>query len=140
LNVSGYQQYRLVQFQTASPGDLVLMLYDGAIRFVSRAETALERDNPAAARNSVLRAQAILQELMSSLRQDEAEISAPLMSLYAYMHRRLVEANIRRDSGSLREVCGLLERLRDAWQQAVCTTAAGANVQQGTTVALSPQV
>ncbi|HEY8491234.1 MAG TPA: flagellar export chaperone FliS [Dehalococcoidia bacterium] len=136
MNVSAYQQYRRVQLQTATPSELVLMLYDGAVRFLAQAEAAMAGQDIKAAHGAVLRAQAILEELMACLRQDDNQIGPALMSLYAYMHRRLMEANVRKDAGRVREVRGLLERLRDAWREAVRATAA--SVQEGTTVALSP--
>jgi flagellar protein FliS len=139
LNVSAYQQYRQVQFQTASPGELVLMLYDGAIRFLNRAEAATAERDVQTAHQALLRVQAIIEELMGSVRQEDNQIGPMLVSLYAYMHRRLMEANVRKDVARLREVRGLLERLRDAWREAVRQTAGDATVQHGATVALGPQ-
>lgn len=138
MNVSAYQQYRQVQLQTATPGELVLMLYDGAIRFLNQAETAVAQRDIRTAHGAVLRAQAIVEELMASLKQDDNDIGPQLMSLYTYMHRRLMEANVRKDAARLREVRSLLEQLRDAWRTAV--RAATVGVHDGTTVTLSPPV
>jgi flagellar protein FliS len=114
-----YQQYRAVQAQTASPGHLVVMLYQGAITFSNRARQALMTGDHQAAHENLLRAQDIVTELLSTLDFEQGEIAERLACIYEYMHRRLVEANVRKSVEPLDEVLAHLRALCDAWQQAV---------------------
>ncbi len=114
-----HDTYREVGLQTASPPRLLLALYDGAVRFLGRAQTALERRDREAAHENLIRTQAILIELMATLDLEYGEIPQQLMDLYIYMHRTLVEANIHKDTARVREVDGLVRKLRDAWRGAV---------------------
>lgn len=117
-----WNSYRKVATQTASPGQLVLMLYEGAIRFLERALSGFEIDDPAKANetisNNLLRTQEILFELNVSLNmQDGGTLAATLRSLYHYMDRRLMESNMRKESEGIREVISRLCVIRDAWSQ-----------------------
>ncbi|MFS8544380.1 MAG: flagellar export chaperone FliS [Limnochordales bacterium] len=111
------QQYRATQVQTANPVNLVVMLYDGAIRFVRQGIAAIEQAKVEEAHRNLIRAQDILAELERALDPRAGEIAANLEQLYDYMQRRLMEANLRKDAAPLQEVIGLLTELRDAWQQ-----------------------
>ncbi|MBO8142020.1 MAG: flagellar export chaperone FliS [Firmicutes bacterium] len=110
------RQYRTTQVSTAGPMKLVLMLYDGAIRFVNQAAAAVESNKLEEAHRSLLRAQDILAELDGALDRSAGEIAENLHRLYDYMQRRLIEGNVRKDPEPLREVAGLLEQLQEAWQ------------------------
>jgi flagellar protein FliS len=115
-----WSSYRQVATQTASPGQLVLMLYDGAIRFLERALSGFDLDDPAESNqtinNNILRTQQILDELSASLNLPEGgELAATLRSLYEYLHRRLQDANVRKQSEGIREAITRLSELRDAW-------------------------
>ncbi|MCC6178097.1 MAG: flagellar export chaperone FliS [Chloroflexi bacterium] len=113
-----YQQYRMTTVETASPVDLVVMLYQGAHRFIRQALAGLESQDVQAAHRAFVRAQDIVTELAGSLNAEEGgEISEQLRALYEYMHRRLVEANCRKDPAPAREVLGMLRELGTAWQQ-----------------------
>ena len=112
-------QYQRVQAETASPGQLVVMMYEGCVRFIVRARTALAAQDFDTARVSLLRAQDIIAELIGSLNLEAGDVAANLLRLYEYMHRRLVVANIRRDDAAAAEVEGLLRSLLPAWQEAV---------------------
>ncbi len=118
-----FQQYRAVQAQTASPGHLVVMLYQGAITFGNRARAALLAGNGPAAHENLLRAQDIISELLGTLDIEQGEIAERLACIYEYMHRRLVEANVRKSVEPLDEVLSYLRDLRDAWQEAVALAA-----------------
>lgn len=114
--------YRKQQVTTASPGQLVVMLYDAAIRQCKAAQEAIARQERDAAARSLLKAQDIVSELMSSLNvQAGGELGAALLRLYEYMYRRLVQANVRKDASAAREVEELLSGLRDAWAQAAAS-------------------
>jgi flagellar protein FliS len=113
------EQYQRAQTETASPGQLLLLLYQGCLRFISRARLAREQDDHDAARANLLRAQEIVAELMGSLNLEVGEIATNLLSLYDYMYRRLVDANIRRDDAAAAEVETLLRSLLPAWEEAV---------------------
>ena len=111
-------QYQRVQVETASPSQLVLMLYRGCVRFIGLARTAFEKKDFEASRINLLKAQDILTELMGSLNLEQGgEIAANLMRLYDYMHYRLVEANIKRDDAAAAEVEGLVRSMIPAWEE-----------------------
>lgn len=122
LNVNPYQQYQQNAIKSASPGELTLSLYNGAVKFIKQAMMAVDEKNIEAANNTIIRTQDIISYLMDTLNPDY-EISNNLMALYDYMNRRLTEANIKKDKSILEEVLGLVEELRDAWGQAVKLTA-----------------
>src|ERR1017187_607925 len=96
-----WDSYRKVAAQTASPTRLVLMLYDGAIGFLERALAGFECADPLqfnqTVNNNILRAQAIIQEMNATLNMREGgEVSANFRRLYNYLHRRLREANLKK--------------------------------------------
>lgn len=112
-------QYQRTQGQTVSPGQAVVMLYQGCVRFIGRGRAALEARDFDTSRLSFLKSQEIISELAASLNMDAGEISTNLMRLYDYMLQRLIQANIRRDGAAAAEVEGLLRSLLPAWEQAV---------------------
>ena len=114
-----YQQYQRVQTQTASPGQLLLLLYQGCLRFIGRARVGLENEDWDTARVNLLKAQDIVAELMGSLNFEAGEVAENLIRLYEYMHRRLVIANIHRDAAAAAEVDALVRTLLPAWEEAV---------------------
>ena len=114
-----YGQYQRVQAETATPGQLVLMLYQGCIRFAQRGRVALEEGNHEAARRHLLRAQDIVAELMGSLNLEAGDLAGNLLRLYEYLHRRLVQANIKRDPAAAAEVEELVRSLLPAWEEAI---------------------
>lgn len=116
---TAHNRYMEVQVQTAPPENLVLMLYDGAIRFATQAKADLATGNREAAHNNLTRAQDIMGELMGSLNMELGEIAENLFSLYEYMQYRLIEANIKRSAGHIDEVLQMLRELRQAWAEAV---------------------
>ena len=127
MNMNAYQTYRQTQTQTAAPGELVLMLYRGAARFVSSAIEAIDARDIAAAHNGLVRAQEIIAELRSTLDLERGgDIARNLESIYDYLNRRLLEANLRKDAEPAREVLQLLRELLPAWEEAVRQTKAGA--------------
>jgi flagellar protein FliS len=117
--MNGYQAYRQTQAQTAAPGELVVMLYRGAVRFVSSAIEAIESRDIPTAHTNLVRAQAIVSELSETLDLERGgELARNLNAIYEYLNRRLIEANLRKDAAAAREVHGLLRELLPAWEQA----------------------
>jgi flagellar secretion chaperone FliS len=117
-----WKSYQQVATQTAPPGQLVLMLYEGVIRFLDRAIAGFQIDDPADANtmisNNIIRAQDIIFELNVTLNMEQGgELAMTLRRLYDYMDRRLLEANLRKDEGVIREIIGRATVLRDAWSQ-----------------------
>jgi len=113
--------YRANAVLTASPGQLVLMLYDGALRSLGLARAALERNDDDPRRLEVvntqlIKAQAIIGELQDTLNHEAGgEFAATMHRLYDYYNRRLLEANLRKQAAPVAEVERLLREVRDAW-------------------------
>ncbi|OJY30673.1 MAG: flagellar export chaperone FliS [Myxococcales bacterium 68-20] len=109
-------RYRGVQLNTASPAQLVVMLYDGALRFVGEADEAFARDERARAGDRIGRAMAIVDELAATLDPTHApELAENLLALYGFCKRRLFDANLGRDRAALADVVASLTPLREAW-------------------------
>lgn len=116
------QAYRQVATQTASRGQLVLMLYDGAIRFLQQATRGFQSEDPLefnrTVHNNVLRAQEIIRELNLSLDLDRGgECAATLRRLYDYFDWRLQESNVRKQVEGIDEIRQRLSVLREAWAE-----------------------
>jgi flagellar protein FliS len=121
---NGYARtYQTQAVLTASPGLLVLMLYDGALRFLAQAHVALEADKDDWHRFEVInrniqKAQNIIAELKGTLNHDAGgAVAANLDRLYEYYIRRLHQANCKKDVTPVIEVEGLLGELRDGWSE-----------------------
>jgi flagellar secretion chaperone FliS len=117
-----WQSYRQVSANTASPGQLVAMLYDGAINFLERALRGFSFDDPvefnSTISNNVLRAQEIIAELNSSLDlTNGGELATTLRALYDYMDRRLTESNFNKTAEGIEDTVRRLTVLRDAWRE-----------------------
>lgn len=109
-------RYRGVQMSTASPAQLVVMLYDGVTRFVNEADEAFGRDDRARAGDRIGRAIAIVDELAATLDPAHApELAENLVALYGFCKRRLFDANLRRDRQALKDVVTALAPVREAW-------------------------
>ena len=115
-----WKAYRQVATQTAPPGQLVLMLYDGAIRFLERALTGFDYTDPGernlTINNNLNRAMDIVRELNVCLNTEAGgQLASTLRDLYSYMERRLLESNLKKHRTGVDEVVGQLKELRDAW-------------------------
>lgn len=106
--------------QTASPAQLVLMLYDGVLSRIDRATEALDEPRDlTAAHEQITKAQRIVEELSVTLDRDAGgEVAANLASIYAFVTQQLVDANVHKHPGPLAEVTRLITPLRDAWETA----------------------
>jgi len=113
----GLNAYRTTEVTSRTPLELVVMLYDGAIRFVGVAKDAIGRGDIRGRSQAISRALAIVSELQNTLDvQRGGEMAASLDDLYRYLTQRLVHATIHNDTASLDESRRLLETLRDGWQ------------------------
>ncbi len=115
-----WQSYRKVATQTASPVHLVLMLYDGAIRFMERSLTGFDQpdllERNQTINNNIIRAQAIIRELDIHLDMERGgEVALNFHRLYDYHYRRLGEGNLSKTREPIVEVIGLIRVLRDSW-------------------------
>lgn len=113
-----YQSYQTNAVQTASPGELTLMLYNGCLKFIAQAKKAIEDKDVEARNTNLLKAQKIIQELMITLNM-EYEVAKSMMTMYDYIYGRLVEANIKSDISILEEVEGYVKDFRDTWKQVI---------------------
>ncbi len=117
--VRGYQQYAMNEGATAGPERLVVMAYDGMVRFLREAEDAVQSRDHDRQNSCIQRVQNILSVLAASLDPSVDEgITRNLSALYDWYYLRLAEANIKDDLEMLAEVRAGIEGLRDAWQEA----------------------
>lgn len=116
--INPYQTYKNNAILTASPQELTLMLYDGALKFCGQAIKAVEEGHVKEAHRLIVRVEDIIEEFQATLDKKYA-ISGNLDALYDYIYRRLVEANIQKDKAILEEVFELIKDLRDTWKEAM---------------------
>jgi flagellar secretion chaperone FliS len=112
------QSYQRSDVLTATPGRLVVLLYDGANRFLRRAAAAMRAADVATSNAQLQRAEAILNELLVTLDMERGgEIAASLRDLYLFCGRELNDARLERDADRIDTVVELLAELREAWAQ-----------------------
>ena len=113
-----YDQYKRTEINTANQGKLIVMLYDGAIKFLNIAVENMDPRTYDVVNTNIIKAQDIITELLLSLNMKEGgEIAKNLTSLYVYFKKQLLEANIQKSAEILKEVLALLKELRDAWDK-----------------------
>jgi flagellar secretion chaperone FliS len=112
---------------TASPQQLLVMLYDRLALDLERAQSALAEGDKEAARSQLQHAQEIVFELLSSLRVDVWDGGPRLASLYNWLIGELVQANIKADRNRVEACRQVVEPLRDAWRQAAASLAVGSS-------------
>ncbi len=113
--------YRESSVMTAPPERLLVMLYDGALRFLARASHEMRAGRHADALRPLGRAEAIVDELLATLDLDQGEIAERLQAIYVFCRRLLVEAQLERDPDRLDQVAQLLGELREAWNRVCCS-------------------
>jgi flagellar secretion chaperone FliS len=128
-----WESYRKIATQTATPGQLVLMLYDGALTFLEKALTGFSHNDPVmfnqTINNNVLRAQAIIYEMNVTLNmQGGGEVAANFRRLYNYLYKQLTAANRKKKREPIEEVISHLRVLRDSWSEML---RAGGEAQSG---------
>ena len=101
---------------TASPAQLTLMLYDGAIKFCNIAITAIEENDIMKAHNNIRKVENIISEFRASL-NFKYKVAQYFENVYVYIYDRLVEANIKKDKEILEEVLKHLRTMRDTWKE-----------------------
>ncbi len=107
--------YQQVEVGTADQGTLILLLYDGAIRFSRLAVQRIRERKYEEKGKLLVRAQEIVGELLSCLNMEAGEVAHSLRTIYCYMIRRLIYADVNRDIAAIEEVVSLLSELREAW-------------------------
>lgn len=119
MNSYALQAYKNVKVNTASNGDLIVMLFDGAIRFANQAINCIDESDIAGAHNKLVRAQDIMTELISVLNMDVGEIAQNLYQLYTFINQLLIQANVNKDPVLIQQAIKLLTELRDMWHEVV---------------------
>lgn len=115
-NTNNAGEYLKTKVLTASPEQLQLMLYDGAIRFCEQARTAIQDKKVEESYNLINRAEKIVLELFNSMREEIApETCANMRGLYMFCYDRLVRANMKKDLTSLDEALRILRHVRESW-------------------------
>ncbi len=121
-NANPWLSYRQVATKTATPGQLVLMLFDGALRFLDKALVGFDLDDPLdsnlAINNNILKAQEILRELNMSLNMEKGgEFAGTMRRLYNYYDLQLSQSNLQKDPAGVELVIRLLSVIRGAWAE-----------------------
>lgn len=118
--LTGLERYKSVQVKTSSPGEVLMMLFDGMFKFIDEAIDAMGRDDRARSGERIGRAHAILTELSASLNRAAApELCENLEAVYFFSMSKLLEANLHRDVSRLEDVKRILEPVRDGFRIAV---------------------
>ncbi len=110
-----YDKYKETQIKTANQGKLIIMLYDGAIKFLTQAKESLAKKDVEESHNKIVRAQDIIMELLLSLNMQAGQIAHKLYNLYLYMNKKLMEANVYKKVEPVDEVLKMLLDLKEVW-------------------------
>ena len=117
-NRNGYQAYQRNKYETASPHRLILMLYEGALRFSAQAIKELELKNINETNRLLQKTQDIMYELIACLNRDEGgDVAANLHNLYMYIIDLLIKANMKKDPAHVIEAMEILTEIKSAWEQ-----------------------
>ena len=123
FNDNFHSAYKSNEISTASQGTLIVMLYDGAIRFIQIAIDNMQPSSFDIVNTNLIKAQDIVTELMLSLDMDKGgEIASNLSAIYLYLKRRLLEGNIQKSVEILEEVKKFMGELREAWDEVAKST------------------
>lgn len=112
---AGYSTYQNSKVMTASPGELTLMLYEGAIKFCNIAIMGIEQRDIQKTHDNILKTQNIITEFRSTL-DFKYPIAKEFDVIYEYIYHRLIEANMKKDARILEEVLTHLRTMRDTWK------------------------
>ena len=113
---NAYAQYNNSKVLTASPAELTLMLYEGAIKFCNIAEVAIEEKDVEKAHNKIRKVQNIIGYLQSTL-DTKYPVAQDFINIYDYLSKRLLEANVKKDKEILEEINMHLHSVRDNWKE-----------------------
>lgn len=111
-----YAQYNNSKILTASPAELTLMLYEGAVKFCNIAIAAIEQQDVPKAHTNIVKTQRIIDYLRQTLDM-KYPVAQDFENIYVYLSQRLVEANLKKDKDILEEVNGHLRSVRDTWKE-----------------------
>ena len=111
-----YAAYAKNKIMTASPAELTLMLYEGAIKFCNIAISEVEKKNYEQANTNIQKVENIITEFQATLNH-KYPIAKDFDNVYRYLQQRLLEANLKKDTEILEEVLGHLRVLRDTWKE-----------------------
>lgn len=112
---AGYQQYEKSKILTASPAELTLMLYEGAIKFSNIAIMAIEKGEIEKAHNNIRKVERIIEEFQATLNH-KYPVAKDFDDVYKYLQQRLLEANVKKDKEIMEEVLRHLRTMRDTWK------------------------
>lgn len=118
---SAYAQYNNSKIMTASPAELTLMLYEGAIKFCNIAIMGIEQGDMLKAHNNIVKVENIIMEFQATLNH-KYPVAEEFDKVYNYIYGRLVEANVKKDKVILEEVLEHLRGMRDTWKEVMRRT------------------
>lgn len=127
LQNKAYAAYANNKIMTATPAELTLMLYDGAIKFCNIAIMAVEKNDIEQAHTNIRKVERIIEEFQASL-NDKYPVAKDFNNVYVYLRQRLVQANLKKDKEILEEVLGHLRTMRDTWKEVMQQTCNGNRV------------
>ena len=116
MNQNYAQQYNTNKILTATPAELTLMLYEGAIKFCNIAIIGIEQEDMLKAHTHLVKAENIIEELQSTLNH-KYPVAEDFDNVYRYVYDRLVEANVKKDKEIIEEVLVHLRGMRDTWKE-----------------------
>ncbi len=111
-----YAQYNRSKILTASPAELILMLYEGSIKFCNIAIMAIEHNEIEKAHTNIIRVQKIIDELRATLDM-KYPVAQDFDRIYTYLLQRLLQANMKKDKEILEEIARHLRSVRDTWKE-----------------------
>ena len=123
-----YAAYNNSKIQTATPAELTLLLYEGAIKFTNIAIVAMEKNDVQKAHDNIMKTEKIIEEFQATL-DHKNPVAKDFEAVYSYLLKRLFDANIRKDPEILEEVLRHLRTMRDTWKEVMAKTANGNNIK-----------
>lgn len=123
-----YAAYNNSKIQTATPAELTLLLYEGAIKFTNIAIVAMEKNDVQKTHDNIMKTEKIIEEFQATL-DHKYPVAKDFEAVYSYLLKRLFDANIRKDPEILEEVLWHLRTMRDTWKEVMAKTANGNNIK-----------
>lgn len=121
LTQQAYSQYNNSKVLTASPAELTLMLYEGAIKFCNIAIIGIENNDVVKAHTNIVKAENIILEFQSTLNHNYP-VAKDFDRVYEYIYSRMVEANLKKDKDILEEILVHLREMRNTWKEVMRLT------------------
>lgn len=123
-NKQGYAAYANNRVLTATPAELTLMLYEGAIKFCNMAIDAVEKKDIAKAHTNIVKVENIISEFQATL-DHRYPVAKDFDNIYSYLQQRLVDANVKKDKEILEEILEHLRTMRDTWKEVMRQAGSG---------------